>query len=215
LVISRLGENYTGGNTRREPVTIIKSKAIPLDMANIDTDQIIPKQFLKLIQRTGYGKYLFYDWRFDKNGKLKPNFVLNDPKYEGREILVTRDNFGCGSSREHAAWALVDYGFKAIIAPSFADIFHNNCFKNGILPIRLSESDVEYLFRIADDEEIEINLAVEEVLVADKILRFHVDESRKRKLLEGLDDIGITLKMESQIAEYEKKSKFAQFTAGT
>ncbi len=198
-----------------EPVTIIKSKAIPVDMANIDTDQIIPKQFLKLIQRTGYGKYLFYDWRFDKNGKLKPNFVLNDPKYEGREILVTRDNFGCGSSREHAAWALVDYGFKAIIAPSFADIFHNNCFKNGILPIRLSESDVEYLFRIADDEEIEINLAVEEVLVADKILRFHVDESRKRKLLEGLDDIGITLKMESQITEYEKKSKFAQFTAGT
>jgi 3-isopropylmalate/(R)-2-methylmalate dehydratase small subunit len=215
LVIGRLGENYAGGNTRMEPVTIIKSKAIPVDMANIDTDQIIPKQFLKLIQRTGYGKYLFYDWRFDKNGKLKPNFVLNDPKYEGREILVTRDNFGCGSSREHAAWALVDYGFKAIIAPSFADIFHNNCFKNGILPIRLSESDVEYLFRIADDEEIEINLAVEEVLVADKILRFHVDESRKRKLLEGLDDIGITLKMESQITEYEKKSKFAQFTAGT
>lgn len=198
-----------------EPVTIIKGKAIPLDMTNIDTDQIIPKQFLKLIQRTGYGKYLFYDWRFDKNGKLKPNFVLNDPKYEGREILVTRDNFGCGSSREHAVWALVDYGFKAIIAPSFADIFHNNCFKNGILPIRLSESDVEYLFRIADDEEIKINLAVEEVLVADKILRFHVDESRKRKLLEGLDDIGITLKMESQITEYEKKSKFAQFTAGT
>ena len=197
-----------------EPVTIIKGKAIPLDMTNIDTDQIIPKQFLKLVQRTGYGKYLFYDWRFDKNGKLKPNFVLNDPKYEGREILVTRDNFGCGSSREHAVWALVDYGFKAIIAPSFADIFHNNCFKNGILPIRLSESDVEYLFRIADDEEIKINLAVEEVLVADKILRFHVDESRKRKLLEGLDDIGITLKMESQIAEYEKKSKFAQFTAG-
>ncbi|MFY9799506.1 MAG: 3-isopropylmalate dehydratase small subunit [Candidatus Nitrosopolaris sp.] len=187
-----------------EPVTIIKSKAIPLDMANIDTDQIIPKQFLKLIQRTGYGKYLFYDWRFDKNGKLKPNFVLNDPKYEGRKILVTRDNFGCGSSREHAAWALVDYGFKAIIAPSFADIFHNNCFKNGILPIRLSDSDVEYLFRVADEEEIEINLPTQEVLVDHKILRFQIDEYKKRKLLQGLDDIGITLKMEFQIAEYEK-----------
>ncbi|MGC1931464.1 MAG: 3-isopropylmalate dehydratase small subunit [Candidatus Nitrosopolaris sp.] len=195
-----------------KPVTIIKSKAIPLDMANIDTDQIIPKQFLKLVQRTGYGKYLFYDWRFDKNGNLKPNFVLNDPKYEGREILVTRDNFGCGSSREHAAWALVDYGFKAIIAPSFADIFHNNCFKNGILPIRLSDSDVEYLFRAADDEEIEIDLAVEEVLVARKILHFHIDESRKKKLLEGLDDIGITLKMECQIAEYEKKSTFTLYS---
>lgn len=173
-------------------------------MANIDTDQIIPKQFLKLIQRTGYGKYLFYDWRFDKNGKLKPNFVLNDPKYEGRKILVTRDNFGCGSSREHAAWALVDYGFKAIIAPSFADIFHNNCFKNGILPIRLSDSDVEYLFRVADEEEIEINLPTQEVLVDHKILRFQIDEYKKRKLLQGLDDIGITLKMEFQIAEYEK-----------
>jgi 3-isopropylmalate/(R)-2-methylmalate dehydratase small subunit len=193
-----------------EPVTIIKSKAILLDMANVDTDQIIPKQFLKLVQRTGYGKYLFYDWRFDKNGKLKPDFVLNNPKYERREILVTRDNFGCGSSREHAAWALVDYGFKAIIAPSFADIFYNNCFKNGILPVRLSDSDVEHLFRAADDEEIEIDLAAEEVLVAHKILHFHVDESRKRKLLEGLDDIGITLKMESQITEYENKSKLLQ-----
>jgi 3-isopropylmalate/(R)-2-methylmalate dehydratase small subunit len=188
-----------------EPIRIIKSKATPLDMANIDTDQIIPKQFLKLVQRTGYGKYLFYNWRFDTNGKLKPNFVLNDSKYEGREILVTRDNFGSGSSREHAAWALLDYGFKAIIAPSFADIFYNNCFKNGILPIKLSDSDVELLFRAADDEEIEINLAVQEVLVAHKILHFQVDGYRKKKLLEGLDDIGITLKMESQIAEYEKK----------
>ena len=188
-----------------EPIRIIKSKAAPLDMANIDTDQIIPKQFLKLIQKTGYGKYLFYDWRFDKNGKLKPNFVLNDPKYQGREILVTRDNFGSGSSREHAVWALEDYGFKAIIAPSFADIFYSNCFKNGILPIKLNASDVEYLFRDADDEEIKIDLAVQEVLVAHKILHFQIDESRKQKLLEGLDDIDITLNMESQIAEYEKK----------
>ena len=188
-----------------EPIRIIKSKAATLNMANIDTDQIIPKQFLKLVQRTGYGKYLFYDWRFDKNGKLKPNFVLNDPKYQGREILVTRDNFGSGSSREHAVWALEDYGFKAIIAPSFADIFYSNCFKNGILPIKLNASDVEYLFKDADDEEIKIDLAVQEVLVAHKILHFQIDESRKKKLLEGLDDIDITLNMESQIAEYEKK----------
>jgi 3-isopropylmalate/(R)-2-methylmalate dehydratase small subunit len=197
-----------------EPIRIIKSKAIPLDMADIDTDQIIPKQFLKLIQRAGYGKYLFYDWRFDKNGKPKPNFVLNDPKYEGRKILLTRDNFGCGSSREHAVWALVDYGFSSIIAPSFADIFYNNCFKNGILPIRLSDLDVEYLFRIAAEEEIEINLLTQEVLVAHKLLHFQIDESKKRKLLEGLDDIGITLKLESQITEYERKSRFAQFTPG-
>ena len=187
-----------------EPIRIIKSKATPLDMANIDTDQIIPKQFLKLVQRTGYGKYLFYNWRFDTNGKQKHNFVLNDSKYEGREILLTRDNFGSGSSREHAAWALLDYGFKAIIAPSFADIFYNNCFKNGILPIKLSDSGVELLFR-AYDEEIKIDLAGQEVLVAHKILHFQIDAYRKKRLLEGLDDIGITLKMESQIAEYEKK----------
>src|SRR5712691_8961612 len=147
-----------------EPNRIIKSKATPLDMANIDTDQIIPKQFLKLIQKIGNG-----------------------------------------SSREHAVWALEDYGFKAIIAPSFADIFYSNCFKNGILPIKLNASDVEYLIRDADDEEIKIDLAVQEVLVAHKILHFQIDESRKKKLLEGLDDIDITLNMESQIAEYEKK----------
>jgi 3-isopropylmalate/(R)-2-methylmalate dehydratase small subunit len=198
-----------------EPVTIIKSKAIPLDMADIDTDQIIPKQFLKLIQRAGYGKYLFYDWRFDRDGEPKPKFVLNDPKYEGRKILLTRDNFGCGSSREHAAWALIDYGFRAIIAPSFADIFYNNCFKNGILPIRLSNSDVEYLFRVSCEEEFQINLLAQEVQVAHKILRFQIDESKKRKLLEGLDDIGITLKLESQITEYEKKSNLAQFIPST
>jgi 3-isopropylmalate/(R)-2-methylmalate dehydratase small subunit len=194
-----------------DQIRIIKSKAIPLDMANIDTDQIIPKQFLKLVQRTGYGKYLFYNWRFDTNGKQKPNFILNDSKYEGREILVTRDNFGGGSSREHAAWALVDYGFKAIIAPSFADIFYNNCFKNGILPIKLSDSDVELLFR-AYDEEIKIDLAAQELLVAHKILHFQIDEYRKKRLLEGLDDIGITLKMESQIAEYEKKKSAVMIT---
>src|SRR5918993_4603021 len=145
-----------------EPFRIIKSKATPLDMVNVDTDQIVPKQFLKLVQKSGYGRYLFYDWRFDKDGRPKSNFVLNDPKYAGRQILLTRDNFGSGSSREHAAWAILDYGFKAIIAPSFADIFYNNCLKNGILPVRLSHEEVDYLFN-DEDLYIEIDLAKQTV----------------------------------------------------
>jgi 3-isopropylmalate/(R)-2-methylmalate dehydratase small subunit len=192
-----------------EPFRIIKSKAIPLDMVNVDTDQIIPKQFLKLVQKTGYGRYLFYDWRFDKDGKPKSNFVLNDPKYLGRQILLTRDNFGSGSSREHAAWAILDYGFRAVIAPSFADIFYNNCFKNGILPIRLSHKEVDFMFLNADDVDIEVDLSNQQVMVGPKIMNFEVDESRKKKLLEGLDEIGITLQFDSQITEYEKRnSKF-------
>jgi 3-isopropylmalate/(R)-2-methylmalate dehydratase small subunit len=192
-----------------EPFRIIKSKATPLDMVNVDTDQIIPKQFLKLVQKTGYGRYLFYDWRFDKDGKQKGNFVLNDPKYTGRQILLTRDNFGSGSSREHAAWAILDYGFRAVIAPSFADIFYNNCFKNGILPIRLSHKEVDFMFLNADDVDIEVDLSNQQVMVGPKIMNFEVDESRKMKLLEGLDEIGITLQFDSQITEYEKRnSKF-------
>ena len=193
-----------------EPFRIIKSKAIPLDMVNVDTDQIIPKQFLKLVQKTGYGRYLFYDWRFDKNGKPISNFVLNDPKYAGRQILLTRDNFGSGSSREHAAWAILDYGFRAVIAPSFADIFYNNCFKNGILPIMLSHKEVDFMFLNADDMEIEVDLSNQQIIMAGpKIINFEIDESRKKKLLEGLDEIGITLQFDSQITEYEKRnSKF-------
>lgn len=193
-----------------EPFRIIKSKAIPLDMVNVDTDQIVPKQFLKLVQKTGYGRYLFYDWRFDKNGKPISNFVLNDPKYAGRQILLTRDNFGCGSSREHAAWAILDYGFRAVIAPSFADIFYNNCFKNGILPIMLSHKEVDFMFLNADDMEIEVDLSNQQIIMAGpKIINFEIDESRKKKLLEGLDEIGITLQFDSQITEYEKRnSKF-------
>src|SRR5215831_563446 len=164
-----------------EPVTIIKSKAIPLDMADIDTDQIIPKQFLKLIQRAGYGKYLFYDWRFDKNGEPKPKFVLNDPKYEGRKILLTRDNFGCGSSREHAAWALLDYGFKVVISTSFADIFYNNCFKNGILPIRLDSQIVEKLFK--NSSEIEVDLQNQTLKTNDTLISFEIESYRKKTLL--------------------------------
>jgi 3-isopropylmalate/(R)-2-methylmalate dehydratase small subunit len=177
----------------------------PLDMANIDTDQIIPKQFLKLVQRTGFGKYLFYDWRFDREGKPKGSFVLNDPKYRARQILLTRDNFGSGSSREHAVWAIRDYGFKTIIAQSFADIFYSNCFKNAILPISLSHEKVDYLFRNADDIEIEVDLSKQMVIAGSKIMHFEIDECRKKTLIEGLDDIGFTLQLEHQITEYEKK----------
>jgi 3-isopropylmalate/(R)-2-methylmalate dehydratase small subunit len=151
-----------------EPFRNIKSKATPLDMVNVDTDQIIPKQFLKLVQKSGYGRYLFYDWRFDKDGRPKSNFVLNDPKYAGRQILLTRDNFGSGSSREHAAWAILDYGFRAVIAPSFADIFYNNCFKNGILPVRLSHEEVDFMFINADDVDIEIDLSNQQIIMGPK-----------------------------------------------
>ena len=178
-------------------------------MVNVDTDQIIPKQFLKLIQKTGYGRYLFYDWRFDKDGKPEGNFVLNDPKYTGRQILLTRDNFGSGSSREHAAWAILDYGFRAVIAPSFADIFYNNCFKNGILPIRLSHREVDFMFINADEMDIEIDLSNQQITMGPKIMSFEIDESKKEILLKGLDEIGITLQFDSQISEYEKRnSKF-------
>ena len=192
-----------------EPFRIIKSKATPLDMVNVDTDQIVPKQFLKLVQKSGYGRYLFYDWRFDKDGRPKSNFVLNDPKYTGRQILLTRDNFGSGSSREHAAWAILDYGFRAVIAPSFADIFYNNCFKNGILAVRLGHEEVDFMFKNADDVDIEINLSNQQIIMVPKSMNFEIDESRKNTLLEGLDEIGITLQFDPQITEYERRnSKF-------
>jgi 3-isopropylmalate/(R)-2-methylmalate dehydratase small subunit len=186
-----------------EAFAVVKSKATPLDRVNVDTDQIIPKQFLKLVSRTGFGKYLFYDWRFDKDGRPRQDFVLNDPKYAGRQILVTRDNFGSGSSREHAAWALLDYGFRVVIAPSFADIFYNNCFKNGVLPVRLSPDDVDYLFK--SDTEIEVDLARQSVCAGDRVMRFELDEFRKKLLLEGLDSIGLTLQFEDDIARYERE----------
>lgn len=193
-----------------EPFRRFKSKAIPLDLVNIDTDQIIPKQFLKLVHKTGYGKYLFYDWRFDSEGKPREEFVLNNTKFNSRQILLTRDNFGSGSSREHAAWAIRDYGVKAIIAPSFADIFFNNCFKNGILPIRLSQQEVEYLFQNTENAELEINLPSQEIIVTEhknsRVLNFEVEESKKMILLDGLDEIGITLQHDSYIAEYEKRN---------
>ncbi|HEY7777840.1 MAG TPA: 3-isopropylmalate dehydratase small subunit, partial [Nitrososphaeraceae archaeon] len=144
-----------------DPFRDIKSRLIPFDMTNVDTDQIIPKQFLKLIKKTGYGDFLFYDWRFDHSGNPKKEFVLNEPKYNRRQVLLTRDNFGCGSSREHAVWALYDYGLRVVIANSFADIFYNNCFKKGLLPIYLSQDKIEYLFDLVenDDPVAEISLA--------------------------------------------------------
>ncbi|HZC20907.1 MAG TPA: 3-isopropylmalate dehydratase small subunit [Nitrososphaeraceae archaeon] len=189
-----------------EPFKVIKSKVTPLDISNVDTDQIIPKQFLKLIQRTGFGKYLFYDWRFDRDGNPKREFVLNDPKYTGRQILLARDNFGSGSSREHAVWAIQDYGFKAIVAQSFADIFYINCFKVGLLPVSLSSEEIEYLFRNTD-LDVEIDLFNQQVTIGTIITNFKIHEYRKKALLQGLDEIGVTLQLESKIAEYEKKNK--------
>jgi 3-isopropylmalate/(R)-2-methylmalate dehydratase small subunit len=187
-----------------EPFTAVKSRATPLDRVNVDTDQIVPKQFLKLVSRTGFGKYLFYDWRYDSEGRPRKDFVLNDPKYSGRQILLARDNFGSGSSREHAAWAILDYGFRAVIAPSFADIFYNNCFKNGVLPVRLAPEEVDYLFK-NDDTEMTVDLGKQTVTAGERTMHFEVDEFRKKLLLEGLDSIGLTLQLEADIARYEKE----------
>ena len=183
---------------------------MPLDRANIDTDAIIPKQFLKSIKRSGFGPNLFDEWRYLDHGEvgmdnskrpINTDFVLNDPQYKGAQILLTRRNFGCGSSREHAPWALEDFGFRAIIAPSFADIFYNNCFKNGILPIVLSSEIVGSLF--VYQGEIVINLEEQSVKTEDNIYNFEVDAERKRRLINGLDDIGLTLQYENQIRSFE------------
>ena len=185
---------------------------MPLDRANIDTDAIIPKQFLKSIKRSGFGPNLFDEWRYLDHGEvgmdtskrpINPDFVLNNPKYKGAQILLTRRNFGCGSSREHAPWALEDFGFRAIIAPSFADIFYNNCFKNGILPIVLSSEIVDALF--VYQGEIVINLEEQTVKTEDNIYNFEVDAERKRRLINGLDDIGLTLQYEDQIRLFESE----------
>lgn len=180
---------------------------IPLDKANVDTDQIIPKQFLKRIERTGFGQFLFYDWRFEANGEKNNSFIMNDPKFEGASILLARKNFGCGSSREHAPWALKDYGIKVVIAPSFADIFYNNCFKNGILPVVLKEEEVEELFQKTSNEliELEVDLELQEIcVIGDLKYHFEADEYRKQMLLKGLDDIGLTEMYTEEIYEYEQ-----------
>jgi 3-isopropylmalate/(R)-2-methylmalate dehydratase small subunit len=179
-----------------------------LDRANVDTDQIIPKQFLKRIERTGFGQFLFFDWRFHDDGvSPNPEFELNQPHVEGASILVARQNFGSGSSREHAVWALDDYGFRAIIAPSFADIFYNNCFKNGVLPIALSESEVDEIFRRAEaNSPYQLTVDLETQTIRDDQgleVSFEIDASRRHNLIHGLDDIAQTLQHEDKISAYE------------
>jgi 3-isopropylmalate/(R)-2-methylmalate dehydratase small subunit len=185
------------------PFRSIVSKVTPLDIMNVDTDQIIPKQFLKLVQKSGYANFLFYDWRFNQNGDLRTDFVLNDPLYRDRQILVTRENFGCGSSREHAVWALFDYGFRVILAPSFADIFYNNCFKTGLVPIVLSGEEIDHLFNT--DDLVEVKLMEQTVSTAKRVMKFPIDSMKKKLLLEGIDEIDYTLQLVSKITDYENK----------
>ena len=181
----------------------------PLDRVNADTDQIIPKQFLKRIERTGFGQFLFFDWRYFADGKTpNPEFELNRPQYQGATILITGKNFGCGSSREHAPWALEDYGFKAILAPSYADIFYNNCFKNGMLPVTLPEETIALLLERAKTPGYRMTVDLENLRVSDSqgfSQPFEVDEFRRHCLLNGLDDIGLTLQHEPDITAYEAK----------
>lgn len=197
-----------------QPFNQLTGIVAPLDRVNVDTDAIIPKQFLKRIERSGFGQFLFYEWRFDTEDQPNPQFELNKPRYEGASILLSRANFGCGSSREHAPWALLDYGFRAVIAPSFADIFYNNCFKNGILPIRLSEEEVDRLFENAANQtgyQLKIDLQNQTIEDSGTFqANFDVDPYRKHCLLEGLDDIGITLKYEDHISAYEQNQSRSQ-----
>ena len=206
-----------------EKFTVHRGKVIPLDRSNVDTDAIIPKQYLKSISRTGFGPTLFDDWRYQKAGEpgmdhskreIKSDFVLNQARYQGASILLARENFGCGSSREHAVWALEDYGIRVVIAPSFADIFYNNCFKNGLLPIVLPEEKVDALFaeiELVEGYKLTIDLEKQVVIEKDQLMSeetsFDVDEFRKYCLLNGLDDIGLTLKHADDIKKYEETRK--------
>ena len=190
-----------------KPFTKHAGLVVPMDRPNVDTDQIIPKQFLKRIERTGFGQFLFFDWRQLPDGSPNPEFELNRAQFKGATILLARRNFGCGSSREHAPWALEDFGFRALIAPSFADIFYNNCFKNGLLPIRLEEAQVEDLFhRAAKHPGYKLTVDLETKTISDEYglkLSFEVDDFRRHCLLNGLDDIGLTLEHADQIAAFE------------
>ncbi|MGA2511260.1 MAG: 3-isopropylmalate dehydratase small subunit [Candidatus Acidiferrales bacterium] len=191
------------------PFTKHTGLVAPIDRVNVDTDQMVPKQFLKLLTREGYGRILFYDWRYLPGEKPNPDFVLNAPRYKGASVLIARANFGCGSSREHAPWAILDYGFRAIIAPSYADIFYNNCFKNGILPVTLPTEQIDELFKRNEaNPGYRITVDLEQQVVTDeKGLRypFTVDPFRRECLLKGLDDIGLTLVHEPEITAFEKK----------
>lgn len=192
-----------------EPFKQLTGIVAPVDRVNVDTDAIIPKQFLKRIERSGFGQFLFFEWRFHENGDINTEFAPNKPRFQGASVLISRANFGCGSSREHAPWAILDYGFKVIIAPSYADIFYNNCFKNGILPIKLSEEQVEDLFQRTDKYEgYKLTVDLENKRISDEYglsLNFDLDEHRRQFLLQGLDDIGLTLQHEDKISAYEQK----------
>ena len=187
-----------------KPFENVKSIVTPLDMVNVDTDQIIPKQFLKLVQKSGFGKFLFFNWRYDENKNIKSDFILNDSKYDGSKILVAGDNFGCGSSREHAVWALDDYGFSVIISSSFADIFFSNCFKNGILPISLNSKIVEKLLQ--ETNSVEVDLENQIIKTSSEEISFEINSHKKKILLEGLDDVAQTFEFEDKIRAFEEKS---------
>ena len=191
------------------PFTVHQGRAVSMDRANVDTDQIIPKQFLKRIERTGFGQFLFYDWRFQEDGSDNPQFELNQTEAATASVLLAKRNFGCGSSREHAVWALADYGFRVVIAPSFADIFYNNCFKNGVLPVALDEATVSQLFELCSQEaglELTVDLEQCEIRDQDQLqVSFQIDAFRRECLLEGLDDIALTLQQSDRIAEYETR----------
>ena len=195
-----------------EKFKTINSNAIPLPMVNVDTDMIIPKQFLKTIKRTGLGKNLFYELRYDENDNEIKSFVLNQDEYKDSQILITGKNFGCGSSREHAPWSIADYGIKCIIASSYADIFYNNCFKNGILPIKLKDEEIEVLLSAAENSlNFTVDLESQKISYIEnntqKEMPFELDEAKKNCLLEGLDDIGMTLNKVSHISSFEEKQK--------
>ena len=190
--------------------TEMKGKVAAIDRTNVDTDQIIPKQFLKRIEKTGFGQYLFYDWRYKPNGELNDDFELNHPDNAGASILIANENFGCGSSREHAPWALLDYGFKVLIAPSFADIFKQNCLKNGILPVVLPEKEVSYLLKKASGQSYELTVSLEQKRVYDNQgfeAEFDITPYWYNMLLNGWDEIELTLQLEESIREFEEKHK--------
>lgn len=195
-----------------KPINKITSVLTPLDRKNVDTDQIISKEFLKRIERTGFGKYLFYHWRFRPDGSPIEEFVLNNPRFQGSEILVAQENFGCGSSREHAPWAIQDYGFNVVIAPSYADIFYNNCVKNGILPIRLKDREVDELIQRGQQEDFQLEVNLEEQTVTGQDgsrYNFDIDPYWKEMLLKGWDEIALTFQYDSYIAAYEERQKQA------
>jgi 3-isopropylmalate/(R)-2-methylmalate dehydratase small subunit len=194
-----------------QPLSRHTGLVLPFDRVNVDTDQMVPKQFLKLQTKQGYGRVLFYDWRYLPGEKPNPDFILNWPRYKGASILLARAGFGCGSSREHAPWALADYGFRVLLAPSYADIFYSNCFLSGILPVTLAESQIDELFRRAERQEgysLTVDLPMQSVSDASGLnCAFTIDEFRKHVLLEGLDEIGITLQHSAKIAEYEQSHR--------